>query len=189
MGPQTNHHFSFIFALSSEQTMTQPQPSEYTGYNPNYVALASEGDSPIDFLKQQAVWQLLHTLSEEQSQHRYAEGKWSIKELLGHMIDTERIFAYRALCLARGEQQNLPGFDENPYVENAHFEKRTFASLLAEYQVVRHATLVLFENFDENVWANLGTNNNKPASVRALVYLTAGHEKHHINILKERYLH
>lgn len=169
--------------------MTQPQPSEYTGYNAHYVALASEGESPLEFLKTQAVWQLLHTLSEEQSHYRYAEGKWSIKELLGHMIDTERIFSYRTLCLARGEQQNLPGFDENTYVENARFDKRTFASLLDEYRVVRQATLFLLENLDESVWENTGTNNNRPASVRALVYITAGHEKHHLNILNERYLH
>ena len=139
-------------------------------------------------LKSKPVWHLLHPLTEAASQYRYAEGKWSIRELLGHLVDTERIFAYRALCLARGERQPLPGFDENAYVENAGFERRTLQSLLAEYLAVREATVLLFGSFDGAALVQTGVSNGNPVSVRALLHITAGHELHHAGILRERYL-
>ncbi len=167
----------------------KPLQTEYPPYAELYVSQLGESENPIDFLETKAAWQLLHALSDEQSQHRYAEDKWSIKELLGHMIDTERIFAYRALCLARGEKQPLPGFDEKAYAQNAHFEKRTFAGLLAEYLAVREATLCLLKSFEANALSEVGTTSGYPTSVNALVYIIAGHERHHVTILKERYLH
>ncbi|MDJ1506213.1 DinB family protein [Xanthocytophaga agilis] len=167
----------------------KPQPNEYpqSEYTSRYINLVPE-DNAIDILRQKEVWQLVHTLSEEESTYRYAEGKWSIKEMLGHMIDTERIFTYRVLCIARGEKQPLPGFDENLYAETAHFDSRTLVSLLAEYSAVRDANLFLFDNLDETALLQIGNANGKELSVRAILYMIAGHERHHINILKERYL-
>ncbi len=165
----------------------KPHSTEYPSFFSRYVDLVSETD-PISVLQQKNAGLLLRSLSEQQGRYRYAEGKWSIKEVLGHVVDAERIFAYRALSIARGEKQSLPGFDENAYVENARFESRTFESVLAEYAAVREATILLFQSFDETILSQTGVSNNNPASVRALVYITAGHEQHHVNILNERYL-
>ena len=167
----------------------RPHPDEYaqSPYTSRYIDMVTEAD-PIAVLEQKALWQLLHPLSEAQSEYRYAEGKWSIKQLVGHMTDTERIFTYRALCMARDEKQPLPGFDENSYVDNGFFEQRTLDSLLTEYKAVREASLVLFRSLDASVLSHMGTASGNPLSVRALLYMIAGHEKHHIHILQERYL-
>ena len=165
----------------------KPEPHEYPPFMGRYVESVADGN-PLATLKSKPVWHLLHPLTEAASQYRYAEGKWSIRELLGHLVDTERIFAYRALCMARGERQPLPGFDENAYVENAGFERRTLQSLLAEYLAVREATVLLFGSFDGAALVQTGVSNGNPVSVRALMYATAGHEQHHAGILRERYL-
>ncbi len=165
----------------------KPEPHEYPPFMSRYVDLVAD-ETPLATLKSKPVGQLLQSLTETASQYRYAEGKWSIRELLGHLVDTERIFAYRALCMARGERQPLPGFDEDAYVENAGFERRTLQSLLAEYAAVREATVLLFGSFDEAALAQTGISNGNPVSVRALLHITAGHELHHAGILRERYL-
>lgn len=167
----------------------KPLPHEYaqSPYTSRYIDLITETD-PLAVLRQKPTRQLLHPLTEDQSRYRYAEGKWSIRELLGHLTDTERIFSYRALCFARGDKQPLPGFDENLYVEHAHFDQRTLADLLAEYAAVREATLLLFGNFDEDALSVMGNANGNDLSVRAILYMITGHERHHLTILKERYL-
>lgn len=118
----------------------------------------------------------------------YAPGKWSVKEVLGHLIDDERIFSYRLLCLARGDQLELPGFDENQYGAYGEFERRTLDSLLIEYQAVREATLRLLEGLPTGAWLRQGRVNGYACSVRGLAFHIAGHELHHHRILRERYL-
>jgi uncharacterized damage-inducible protein DinB len=131
---------------------------------------------------------LVRGLSAEKGDYRYAEGKWSVKELIGHITDSERIFAYRILRIARGDATPLPGFDQDPYVVNGLHATRTLASLADEFETVRGATLSLVKSLDETAWARRGVASDNEISVRALIYITAGHEIHHVKILQERYL-
>lgn len=167
----------------------RPEPQEYAPFYAGYVAKVI-GDDPLVPLREQrdGALALLRGLGEERGDHRYAPGKWSVKELLGHVVDTERVFAYRALCIARGEAQNLPGFDQDTYVAAARFDQRRLASLVEEYESVRQATLTLFASFTETEWRREGTANGRDVSVRALAFITAGHEAHHLGILRDRYL-
>jgi uncharacterized damage-inducible protein DinB len=130
---------------------------------------------------------LLLPLTEAQAMHRYAEGKWSVKEVIGHLADAERVFAYRALCIARGDQAALPGFDENSYVVNAQSDRRPFWEIVEELRAVRAATLALLHGFDPAAGERVGNANGRPVSVRALVWIIAGHELHHLGVLRERY--
>ncbi|MBA9077510.1 MULTISPECIES: DinB family protein [Rufibacter] len=168
----------------------RPSPEEYNPYFENYLQLVPEHADVLELLQkqQQEVVQLFGRVSEGEADFAYAPGKWTVKELLGHMVDTERIMAYRALCVARGEQAPLPGFEENLYVQNGHFQERTLQSLLAEHQVVREGTLALFQNMPAQALTRVGNANGGPATARALAFIIAGHERHHFNILKERYL-
>jgi hypothetical protein len=118
----------------------------------------------------------------------YAEGKWTLKEVLGHLIDDERIFAYRALCVARADARPLPGFDENDYVAAAGFEARSMQSLIDEYRIVRRATIAFFSSLSAEQWLRRGIVNGYEASVRGLAFHIAGHELHHLRTVKERYL-
>lgn len=118
----------------------------------------------------------------------YAPGKWTLKEIVGHLADDERIFTYRALCIARGDPRELPGFDENLYVAGAAFEERPLAGLLAEYRAVRQATLELFGGLPAEAWLRRGIVNGYTASARGLAFHIAGHELHHIRVLREKYL-
>jgi len=118
----------------------------------------------------------------------YAEGKWTLKEVLGHLIDDERIFAYRALCVARADVRPLPGFDENDYVAAAGFEARSMQSLLDEYRIVRQATIAFFDALSDEQWLRRGIVNGYEASVRGLAFHIAGHELHHLRTVRERYL-
>ncbi|MEA2165796.1 MAG: hypothetical protein QOK37_3923 [Thermoanaerobaculia bacterium] len=118
---------------------------------------------------------------------RYAPGKWTVKEVIGHLIDDERIFAYRALCIARKDTRPLAGFDENDYVAASDFESRTLANLMAEYRAVRAATLAFFESLTSEEWLRRGNVNGHEASVRGLAFHMAGHELHHLRTLRERY--
>lgn len=130
---------------------------------------------------------LLHGVSESNAMFRYARGKWSVKEVVGHLADVERIMAYRALRIARGDTTPLPGFDENAYVPVAKFDSRTLADLIGELRTARAATLALFRTFDSDAWRRRGTASGKPVSVRALAYMIPGHERHHLEILRTRY--
>lgn len=130
---------------------------------------------------------VLGALSPERASHRYAPGKWSIARVVQHVVDGERLFCYRALCIARGDTQSLPGFDENAYAEHDGSGARTLDSLSAEHAAVRRATLTLFGGFDAAARARRGTANGRPASVAAMPWIIAGHERHHLRILQERY--
>ena len=131
---------------------------------------------------------LLAGISEAKADHRYAPGKWSIKEVVGHLADAERVFAYRALRFARGDATPLPGFDENAWVPAADFGARTLAELTAEFQAVRRATVALFGSLGDAAATRSGTANGQAVAVRALAWIVAGHERHHARILGERYL-
>jgi len=130
---------------------------------------------------------LLRGVSDKDALKRYAPGKWSVKEVAGHLADTERIMAYRALRIARGDETPLPGFDENAYVPPAKFDARPLVDLIGDLFTVRAATVALFRTFDADAWRRRGTASGKPISVRALGYMIPGHERHHVEILKTRY--
>jgi len=167
--------------------ISRPQPGEYRSEFENYMKLIGERDvlSVLKDQTQQAFW---HKIPNEKEHFRYAEGKWTVKEVFGHVLDCERIMAYRALSLARGEKQPLPGFDEDAYVAHAHFSERTLDSLAMEMHFVRASTIMLFASLREEDLLRKGVVNGKEISVRALAYVIAGHELHHIRILSERYL-
>lgn len=168
---------------------TKPDATEYSSYFTAYISSLPEAPL-LDLLHQQPVQlqELLSTVTDKQAETGYAPGKWSIKELLGHMVDTERIMAYRALCISRKEKQNLPGFDENQYVQYANFNQRLLAGLLQEFNLARQATILLFEHMTTEMAQCSGLVNNNPTTVNALAYIIAGHGQHHINILSGRYL-
>lgn len=169
--------------------MTRPQPSEHQPYFSRYIDLVPEEDIvPALERQSQETTALLAGITEDRSAFRYAPGKWSVKEVVNHMADCERIFACRALCFARGEAQSLPGFDENTYAANANAERRPFREIADELQAVRRATLALFRSLSPEAWGRIGTANEKPISVRAIAYVTLGHERHHVKVLRERYL-
>ncbi|WP_426492233.1 DinB family protein [Hymenobacter sp. 102] len=170
------------------QYHTLPAATEYAPYYHTYVKLIP-GD-PLDALRQQPreLRQLLAGLTEEQGTFRYAPGKWSIKENLVHMLDTERIFAYRALRIGRGDTTPLPGFEQDDYVPVSGADARSFTDILAEYDAVRAATLSLLESFTAEAVSRQGTASGQPVSVRALAYILPGHEAHHLTLLRERYL-
>ncbi len=132
--------------------------------------------------------EIYKNLSEKEAEFAYAEGKWTLKELLLHLIDTERVFHYRILAIARGEQNELPGFDEENYAKNSFANTRTLASLLEEYQLVRKSSQILLENLNPEVLQNIGTANGNQISVKTIAQLIIGHNIHHLNIMEERYL-
>ena len=133
------------------------------------------------------VMNLYKSLSEEQKKFRYDLGKWSPHEILGHLTDTERIFGYRALCIARGEKQSLPSFDENDYADGAKFSVISFDSLLEQYRLVREGSIALFNSFSDEASSQVGSANGSAVSARALVWMIAGHEIHHLKVLKDKY--
>ena len=148
------------------------------------------GHDAVDVLSRQAeeVQALLARLDDESVRGRtYAPGKWTFKEVVGHLIDDERIFAYRALCVARGDMRPLPGFDEREYVRGAHFEEQTLTELRREYQAVRQATLALFRVLRPEEWLRQGTVNGYTATARGLAFHIAGHELRHLQALREKY--
>jgi hypothetical protein len=167
---------------------TRPEADEHLPYYGKYIALVPAGDLAEILAAQQAATQrLLAPLGEARAGHRYAPGKWSIKEVVGHLADAERVFCYRALRFARADESPLTGFDENVYVPAGGFDRRTLASLLAEYAAVRAASLALVTSLDEAAWLRRGTANGAVVSVRALACIIAGHELHHVALLRERY--
>ena len=149
-----------------------------------------QGDDPVAALEGQLEESLafFRGISEEKSLHRYAPGKWSVKEVIGHLIDTERIFAYRALRFARNDQTPLAGFDENSYAANSGFGSRALADLAEEFECVRSSNIYLFKHLDDEAWSRRGVSNQNEISVRALAWITAGHELHHREIIRSRYL-
>jgi uncharacterized damage-inducible protein DinB len=169
--------------------MKRPSKNEHPPYYEYYINLV-ESDYGVKALENQIIemQQFIGMVPVELEEYRYAEGKWSIKEVLGHICDVERILGYRALCIARGEQTPLPGFDEDAYVAGANFNKRSLYELAHEFGIVRESNIVMFKGFDESTLDKIGTTNNQKVSVRSILFMIAGHEKHHINVIKERYL-
>ncbi len=170
-------------------TIGRPAPTEYVPYFAHYVDAVPDGDV-LDLLRRQAedTAALAERLSERDAEYRYGEGKWSIKEVVGHISDTERIFVYRALCFARGEKAGLPGFDENEYARVSNAGARPLQDLVAELRAVRAATLSFFTGLDAAALMRRGTANQREYTVRAIAWIAAGHERHHVGILRERYL-
>jgi uncharacterized damage-inducible protein DinB len=168
--------------------MTRPQTDEYPGFFARYVDTVPDGEIVSQLESQgNAMQQLLASLGEERAAYRYAPDKWSIKQVVGHITDSERVFAYRLLAIARGEAQSLPGFDENEYMANVNFDKQTLAELAEGLAATRRATVALVRGLEDEAWSRRGVANNNPITVRALAWVTAGHERHHLNVLRERY--
>ena len=170
-------------------TIPRPDATEYAPYYGTYVGKVPDGDL-LELLERQRreTQNLLAGLSDTQALHRYAPGKWSIKEVVGHLMDSERVFCYRALRFARADEKPLQGFDEKAWVPAGSFDARPLADLAAELEAVRRATIALFGGFDAAALARKGTANNNEVTVRALAWIVAGHERHHVAILRERYL-
>jgi uncharacterized damage-inducible protein DinB len=175
-------------SLAKSAPVTAPQAGEYAPYYDRYISLVSTSNI-LDTLKQQArqTHELFARCSEQNANYSYAPGKWSVKEALGHMIDTERIFAYRALRIARNDQTPMAGFEQDDYVKYGPFRDCTLAELLEEFSAVRTATLCLLRGFPDEAWTRKGMASGNPVTVRALAYMIAGHELHHQNVLQEKY--
>jgi hypothetical protein len=169
-------------------TAVRPAKTEYDPYYEKYITLVPDVDV-LTALEQQLpeTQALLRSVSPEHALFRYEPGKWSVKEMLGHVNDTERIFTYRALRIARGDQTPLAGFEQNDYIKPGGFDKRSIASLSIEFEYVRRATISLFRNLDAEAWERRGIASAVEVSVRALAYIIAGHELHHRKILREKY--
>jgi len=167
----------------------RPAEDEYSPYYAGYIARVPDGDLCATLAAQLAdTHALVHAIPEARGTHRYAPGKWSIKEVLGHVIDTERIMSYRALRIARGDTTPLPGYEQDDYVPAGGFDRRTLQDLRDELAAVRQATIHLLRHLDPIALARRGTASGKPVSARALAYIIAGHERHHVEILTAKYL-
>jgi len=166
----------------------QPLESEYAPYYSGYVAYVTE-DEILPVLRSQmdALDVLLGRVAPDRETYRYAEGKWSIREIVGHLIDGERVFGYRAFCIARGESQNLPGFEQDDYMLTAPYDRIELEDLLSELRLVRLSNIAMLRNLDEESWLRMGTANDNQVSVRALAFIIAGHARHHMGVLRERY--
>lgn len=169
--------------------MTTPEPNEYAEYYGKYISLVPDGDINATLAAQfEDTLKLLRSIPESKALHAYAPGKWTIKQAIGHVTDTERIMSYRALRIGRGDTINLPGFEQDNFVANTDFNARTLADLIDEFAAVRQATRHLFKHFSDAEWQRIGTASDNPVSARALAYIIAGHELYHNALLRERYL-
>jgi len=166
----------------------RPEVGDYAPYYERYIKLI-EGDDILKILNDQSkkTQDVLNSFSEHKGNFRYAEGKWTVKEVVGHLLDTERIFAYRALCIARGEKKSLPGFDQDDYVKDGNFNRRDLFELNYEFRLLRESNLLLFRSFSEEMLKKRGFANETSVTVLAILFMIAGHEKHHMKILREKY--
>ncbi|CAM4392927.1 DinB family protein [Paenibacillus tarimensis] len=169
--------------------LKRPGMDEYAPFYQTYIDKVPDGPIvEIVKLNSADAAELFNSFSEEDGEYRYAPGKWTIKELIGHIIDNERIMAYRLLRISRGDKTPLVGYDQDDYVLSSHFNDRPLAALAEEFTHVRRSTISLLEGLREHQWNCSGTANNYPVTVRALAYIMAGHELHHRQILSERYI-
>ena len=169
--------------------MSVPSPTNVAGYFKRYTDLVEEEDLATAFKNQsQMVTNLLSSIDEQKSTYAYAPGKWTLKEMLQHLIDAERIFSYRAVCFARKELQTLPGFDENEYAENSLANNRPWDNLVEEFWAVRRSCILLFESFTAEMLSNTGKAGNNELSAEQLGLIIVGHVNHHCKIIRERYL-
>ncbi|MBS1811540.1 MAG: DinB family protein [Acidobacteria bacterium] len=171
------------------QYLQRPAANEYAAYYEKYATLVPETDI-LQVLREQteSVRALISSLSAEQEAFRYAPGKWSIRQLMGHINDGERVFGFRAFAFAHGEAAALPGFDENDYVRESNFDQTPLQDLLAHFILLRESNVLLLEQLAEGDWGKSGVASDNPVTVRALVWIMAGHVRHHLNILRDRYL-
>jgi len=170
-------------------TQKRPQSSDYAPYYANYVMQVPDGDF-LEILEGQLhdMKQLLGPLTEKQANFRYAPDKWSIKEILGHINDAERVFSYRLLRIARGDETPLPGFEQDDYIKTANSSEQTLSALLEEFTAIRRATIALVRPLDTSAWLRRGTASGKTVTALALAFITVGHALHHQRILADRYL-
>jgi hypothetical protein len=175
--------------MSTVTSTARPEPGEYAPYYHRYISLVPGPDilATLDEQRRQTLV-LLSGRTDEDGNFRYAPDKWSLKEVLGHLNDTERILAYRALRIARNDPTPIEGFEQDDYVRNGPFARRPLEDLIEDYIAVRRSTVSLFRNLDEAAWTRRGTANKNEITVRALAYIIAGHELHHRRILEEKYL-
>jgi len=166
----------------------RPGDGEFGPFFGAYVSLVPEADV-LAVLEGQAavVRRLLATVPPRLETHRYGAGKWSVREVVGHMADAERVFGYRAFCIGRGEQAPLPGFDEEQYVAESGFDRQALAELVNELTNVREANLAALRRFDDRAWQRIGSANGTAVSARALAFIMAGHVRHHCGVLSSRY--
>ncbi len=174
--------------MALKEIITLPEKNEYLPFYQTYFD-AIGNQNPAEMIAEQSsvITDLLSGLDDSKANASYAPGKWSVKELLGHIIDTERIFAYRALSVARGETKSLPGFNQDEYVKKGKFNQRTLKSLIDEFITLRKANEVLFESFSRDDLEKTGIANDGVISVRALICIIAGHTMHHVSVLKDKY--
>jgi hypothetical protein len=174
---------------ATAQAIAAPDPTEYAPYYGRYITLVG-GDDVVAALEDQPreTLALLSTLSEEQGDYRYAPGKWSVKEMLGHVIDTERVLTYRALRFARNDRTPLASFEQDDYVRAGDFADCRLADLIEEFVCVRRASLWFFRQLSAEAWMRRGIASGNEVSVRAIAYIVAGHELHHRQVLREKYL-
>ena len=170
-------------------TIPRPFPDEYAPYYGGYIDQVPDGDV-LDLLQRQIeeTTDLISGVVPERGSYRYAPGKWCLNDVLGHLCDTERVFTYRALRFSRGDTQTLPGMEQDDYVARANFAERLTADVLEEFRTVRAATITLFRSLTADMLARRGTASDCPFTARAIAYIIAGHERHHIHVLRERYL-
>ena len=170
------------------QAYTRPAATEYAPYYGTYVSLVTTDDI-LGALESQRLQtsQLLAPRSERDGNFRYAPGKWSVKEVVGHLSDAERIFSYRAMRIARGDTTPLASFEQEDYIRGANFTERTLADLSEEFSLIRAASMALFRSLSDEAWSKRGTASINEVTVRALAYIIAGHELHHRQVLNERY--
>ena len=172
------------------RTIQKPEAGEYAPYTTMYMNLLPEDGRVLDHLQEnwQTIKALIGPLTEEKAGTPFAEGEWTVKEILTHIMDTERVFLYRALCISRNDATIFPGFDQDAYIDNIQINDLPLADLLEEYESMRKATLAFFKNVPETALTRKGSANGNPLSVRAAAWIIAGHELHHVNSIRENYL-
>lgn len=163
--------------------------TDYGSFFAGYVSNVPE-DDVLSAVEQQSseTQRLIASLDDARASYRYAEGKWSVKQVIGHVTDAERVFGYRALCISRGDKNSLPGFDEQEYMRLANFDDWRIGDLAESYALVRRSNIVMFRNLPDEAWDRRGIANNSGITVRALAYVIVGHERHHLKVLRQRYL-
>jgi len=168
--------------------MKRPSKGEFAPYYANYIrnvpddaikAFGDQLDTTNAFFK---------SIPKDKIDYKYADGKWSIKEIVGHLIDNERVMSYRALAISKNEKQSLPGFDQDDYIRKSNYSKRNYSELVEELKKIREANILMFKDFSEEILDRRGVANNSEVTVRAILFIIAGHELHHINVIKEKYL-
>ncbi|WP_199616286.1 DinB family protein [Paenibacillus alkalitolerans] len=169
---------------------TKPKPDEYVPLAEQYIRLVPDGKL-ADILRDQhdRSLSLLKDLSEEQAVYRYAEGKWSLKTVVGHIADVERLWSYRILRIARGDARELPGYDRDVFAKSACCDDTAFDAVIEDFSAVRKSTITLIANLREEAFLRRGEFNGHPLSARAAAFIIAGHETHHMNVIKTKYLH